>query len=357
MFVPLVEVTRGRIVESLHVGAIAVVDSRGRLIAAAGDPAWATFLRSSAKPFQALPLVESGAATAYGLDERELAVACASHSGSPAHQEAVRSLQRKAGVQPEDLLCGTHPVGDRAEAERLMRAGQPPTSLHHNCSGKHSAMLALARYRWGGVSSPEGHSYIDPAGALQQEILGAFAAMCAVDPAQVEVGIDGCSAPNFAVPLERAAHAAARLMDPAGLEEARQQACASITAAMMTHPEMVAGEGRFDTVLIRAGHGRWIAKAGAEGYQLIGVRAGAAGRGAPALGIALKVSDGDTTMRTEPLGESPARAAPLVAIEVLRQLRLLDEEDQVALAGFDQRPLTNWRGLTTGEIRPAFVLD
>jgi L-asparaginase II len=126
---------------------------------------------------------------------------------------------------------------------------------------------------------------------------------------------------------------------------------------MMTHPEMVAGEGRFDTVLMRAGHGRWIAKAGAEGYQLIGVRTGAAGRGAPALGIALKVSDGDTTMRTEPLGESPARAAPLVAIEVLRQLRLLDEEDQVALAGFDQRPLTNWRALATGEIRPAFVLD
>ncbi len=171
--------------------------------------------------------------------------------------------------------------------------------------------------------------------------------MCAMEPSQVEVGIDGCSAPNFAVPLERAAHAAARLMDPAGLEEARQQACAAITAAMMAHPEMVAGEGRFDTVLMRVGHGRWVSKAGAEGYQLIGVRAGVAGRGAPAMGIALKVSDGDPT----------SRATSLVALEVLRQLRLLADEDLQALAGFDRRPMTNWRGLTTGEIRPCFVLE
>lgn len=347
MFVPLVEVTRGRIVESLHLGAIAVVDSRGRLISAAGDPSWATFMRSSAKPLQALPLVESGAAEATGLDEHDLAIACASHSGSPAHLEAVRNLQRKAGVQAEDLLCGTHPVGDRAEAERLLRAGLPPTPMHNNCSGKHSAMLALSRFRWGGATSPDGRSYLDPAGALQQEILRTFASMCAVEPSQVEVGIDGCSAPNFAVPLGRAAHAAARLMDPAGLEQARQRACAAITAAMMARPEMVAGEGRFDTVLMRVGHGRWVSKAGAEGYQLIGVRAGVAGRGAPAMGIALKVSDGDTT----------SRATSLVALEVLRQLRLLTDEDLQALAGFDRRPMTNWRNLTTGEIRPCFVLD
>ena len=357
MFVPLVEVTRGRIVESLHLGAIAVVDSRGRLISAAGDPGVRTFLRSSAKPFQALPLVESGAAQALGLDAQELAVACASHNGSPAHQAAVRSLQRKSGVAPEDMLCGTHPVGDRDEALRLLLAGEEPSVLHHNCSGKHSAMLALARFHWGAITSPDGYNYIDPQGPLQQEILQTFAEMCAMEPAQVEVGMDGCSAPNFAVPLERAAHGAARLIDPTGMAEARQQACARIASAMMEHPEMVAGEGRFDTVLMRAGRGRWISKAGAEGYQLIGVRAGAAGRGAPALGIALKVSDGDTTMRTEPLGESPARAAPLVAIEVLRQLRLLEEEDLGALASFDRRVLANWRGLPTGEIRAAFVLD
>ncbi len=357
MLIPLVEVTRGRIVESLHVGAIAVVDSRGRLIGAAGDPGHVTFLRSSAKPFQALPLVESGAARAFGLEPQELAVACASHNGSPAHQAVVRSLQLKAGVSPEDLLCGTHPVGDRDEALRLLLAGEKPSVLHHNCSGKHSAMLALARFRWGGSLSPDGHSYIDPQGPLQQEILRAFADMCVMDPAQVEVGIDGCSAPNFAVPLARAAQAAARLMDPAGLDPVRQEACAQITSAMMDHPLMVAGERRFDTVLMRAGRGRWVSKAGAEGYLLIGVRAGVAGRGAPAMGIALKVSDGDTTMRTEALGESPARAAPLVAIEVLRQLRLVEEDDLEALAGFDRRTLSNWRGLTTGEIRPAFVLD
>ncbi len=357
MLIPLVEVTRGRIVESLHVGAIAVVDSRGRLIAAAGDPGHVTFLRSSAKPFQALPLIESGAARAFGLEPQELAVACASHTGSPAHQAMVRSLQRKAGVSPQDMLCGTHPVGDPDEALRLLLAGEQPSVLHHNCSGKHSGMLALARFRWGGNISPDGHSYIDPQGPLQQEILRAFAEMCVMDPTQVEMGIDGCSAPNFAVPLARAAHAAARLMDPAGLDAVRQEACAQITSAMMDNPLMVAGEGRFDTALMRVGHGRWISKAGAEGYQLIGVRAGVAGRGAPAMGIALKVSDGDTSMRTAPLGESPARAAPLVALEVLRQLRLLDEEDLEALARFDRRALVNWRGLTTGEIRPAFVLD
>jgi L-asparaginase II len=221
MCVPMVELTRGRVVESLHFGAIAVMEASGKRLAAAGDAGLVTFLRSSAKPFQAVPTVESGAAEDLALSDREVAIMCASHLGSDAQVEAVSGLLQKAGARETDLLCGTHPVGDPKVAERLLRQKKQPSPLRHNCSGKHAGMLAYSRFRWGQTRSPAGQSYVDPHNPLQEEIRQTVAQMCGLSDQAVELGIDGCSAPNFAVPLEAAALAMARLIDPRDLPPRR----------------------------------------------------------------------------------------------------------------------------------------
>ncbi|MGA2112672.1 MAG: asparaginase [Anaerolineales bacterium] len=355
MDVPLVELTRGRIVESLHFGAIAVTDSSGKRLAAAGDPGLVTFLRSSAKPFQALPTLESGALEALGLSDQEVAIMCASHLGSDAHVQAVSALLEKAGARETDLLCGTHPVGDPQVAERLLLRKEPATPLRHNCSGKHAGMLAYSRFRWGKTTSPSGQSYVDPQNPLQREIRKTLAQMGGLTEEQVELGIDGCSAPNFAVPLEAAAFSMARLIDPHELPPRRAEACGWITRAMTTYPELIRGAGSFDTEFMRAGGGRWVAKSGAEGYLLIGVRAGSAGY-EHGIGIAIKISDGDRADRRSALGEGEPRARPIVALETMRQLGLISAAEGEALSTFGPRPIRNWRDLAVGEIRPAFRL-
>ena len=339
----LVEYTRGGIVESIHAGAIAVVDAQGRLVAAYGDPAQVVFLRSSAKPFQTLPLIESGAAEAFALPPREIAFTCASHLGMDMHAEAAASIQARIGASERDLLCGTHEVPDPETARRLILAGQAPTPNRHNCSGKHSGMLVQARHRDLPLAD-----YINPRHPVQQTILATFAEMVGLSPEQVVVGVDGCSAPNFAVPLHSAALAFARLADPSGLPPRRANALRTIFSAMTTYPEMVRGPGGFDTEVMRRRPGLLVTKGGAEGYQGMGLVPGALRPGSPALGVALKIADGS------------ARAVPLVALEVLRQLGLLADADFAALAEFDFAPretLHNWRGLVVGEARPAFSLD
>lgn len=342
-YLPLVELTRGGIVESLHHGALAIADVQGRLVASYGEPGIVTFLRSSAKPFQALPLVESGAAQAFDLPARELALACASHRGMDMHAEAAASLQARIGATEADLLCGTHEVGHIPTAERLLLAGLEPTPNRHNCSGKHSGMLMLARHL--------GHSlddYVDPDHPIQRLILTTFAEMCDLAPGEVVVGIDGCSAPNFAVPLHSAATAFARLAGPGGLPHRRANALRTIFYAMTAYPEMVCAPGTFDTELMRLRPGLLVSKGGAEGYHGLGLAPGALRPDSPALGMALKVADGNS------------RAVPVAVLEVLRQLGLLDEADLETLDihGFrPRRALRNFRGLAVGEIRPAFHLD
>jgi L-asparaginase II len=355
MYVPLVELTRGRIVESLHFGAIAVVDSSGKRLAAAGNASLVTFLRSSAKPFQALPTLESGASEALALSEREVAIMCASHLGGDAHVQAVSALLEKAEAREADLLCGTHPVGDPQVAERLLLQHRAPTPLQHNCSGKHAGMLAYSRFRWGKTTSPSGQSYVDPENPLQREIRKALAQMCGLTEEQVEMGTDGCSAPNFAVPLEAAAFGMARLMDPRELPPRRAEACERIVRAMTTYSDLIRGAGSFDTEFMRAGGGRWVAKSGAEGYLLVGVCASAAGQGR-GIGIAMKISDGDRPDRRSALGEGEARARSIVGLEAMRQLGLITAAEGEALSAFGPRPVRNWRGLAVGEIRPAFRL-
>jgi L-asparaginase II len=340
---PLVEYTRGGIVESTHNGAIAVVDAQGRLVASYGDPIAVVFLRSSAKPFQTLPLIESGAAEAFALTQREIAFTCASHLGMDMHAEAAASIQARIGASERDLLCGTHEVPDAETAHRLILAGQAPTPNRHNCSGKHSGMLVQARHRDLPLAD-----YINPQHPIQKTILATFAEVVGLPADQVVVGTDGCSAPNFAVPLLNGALAFARLADPSSLPPRRANALRTIFYAMTAYPEMVRGPGGLDTELMRRRPGLLVTKGGAEGYQGLGLVPGAVRPGSPGLGVAFKVADG------------AGRAVSIVALEVLRQLGLFDESDFDALAEFNYGPretLRNFRGLVVGEARPAFSLD
>src|SRR5512135_3443473 len=276
-FLPLFEVTRGRIVESIHFGAIAVVDSRGKLLYSYGDPQTVAFLRSSAKPFQAMPFFERGGPVHFGLTQKEQALLCASHEGSEEHVRTAESIQAKAGIRESDLQCGVHMPGDAAAYKALVARGEAPTPNRNNCSGKHSGMLAHAKMRDLPLDT-----YLDIHHPIQQDILAAFAALCNVPQDKVEIGIDGCSAPNFAVPLYNSALAFARLCDPRGATEQRLAACRAITSAMTAHPEMISGPNEFDCRLMQVGRGRIVCKRGAEGFQAIGLMPGVLGSGAPA---------------------------------------------------------------------------
>ncbi len=342
-YAPIFELTRGNIIESMHHGAAAVVDAQGNLVAWVGDAHAVTFLRSTAKPFQALPFIESGGHEAYGLTAEEIAILCASHTGTNLHVEVLRSVQTKTGVQEGDLLCGVHAPYDAPTAEALKARGEEPTTNRHNCSGKHTGMLACCRLKGWPMAN-----YIDPAHPLQQAILRGFAEMCGMAAEDVAIGIDGCSAPNFAVPLYNAAWAWARLADPSDLADGRAAACRTIVSAMMGAPEMVSGPGHFDTVLMQAMPGRVLAKGGAEGYQGMALMPGALGAGSPALGIAIKIADGDLR----------SRAGDRVAAEILRQLGALSDEEANALDKFAPTgPVYNWRKLEVGEMRPSFRLE
>lgn len=338
----MIEVWRGPLVESIHYGTLAAVDSTSRLLFSYGDPDAVVFLRSSAKPFQALALIELGGAEAFQLSDREIALMCASHSGSDEHVAVLRQMQQKIGVSEADLLCGTHPPMDQATWQDMVRREETPTPNRHNCSGKHTGMLALARLQQWPLED-----YINPQHPVQQLILKTFAEMCDASPQEIILGVDGCSAPVFALPLRQAALAYARLADPARLPEERAAACRRIFQAMTAHPKMVAGEKRFDTCLMRAAAGKIAAKGGAEGYQGLGLLPGLAAPDAPGVGITLKIADGD-------LAE---RAAAAAAMAALRQFDILSPQQLEALARFDARPLTNWRQVAVGELRPVFQVQ
>ncbi len=342
-YTPVLERTRGKTVESLHYGAATVVDSSGKLLAWIGDPQLTTFLRSAAKPFQALPFIEHGGARAFGLLPHEIAQICASHGGTDLHAQTVCGIQAKVGVDESYLQCGSHPPLDKATTERLIAEGKTPTPIRHNCSGKHSGMLAHAQMR--GLPL---ENYLAVEHPIQKDILQTFAEMCVIEPAEIKLGTDGCSAPNFAIPLYNAALGFARLCDPRDLPAERSQACKTITSAMMTHPEYVSGVGRFDTRLMQVGCGRFVVKGGAEGYQALGILPDLTEASPKGVGIALKISDGDATEKV--------RAA--VMIEILHQLGYLDAAQLMALAEFAPvQSIYNWRKLRIGESRTIFELE
>ncbi len=338
-YVPVVEVTRGSMVESVHFGAAVVVDTAGQVLAAVGDPQTRAFLRSTAKPFQALPFVEMGGVERFNLSDRELALMCASHHGTDEHVRVVTAMQEKIGIDESDLLCGSHEPADKETWKAMLLRGEKPTPRRHNCSGKHTGMLAHAVMR--GLPKAD---YINPQHPVQQTILQTFAEMTGMEPDQVELGIDGCSVPTFAIPLYNTALGFARIADPSRLEARRANALRHIFSAMSTYPDMIAGPDGFDTVLMQAGAGKFVSKGGAEGYQGIAVTPGALGQNSPGLGIAFKISDGDGF----------GRARPLVALALLKQLGLLTSAEVESLAKFDRRTQFNFRRLVVGEIRPCF---
>jgi len=348
---PLLEVTRGRIVESIHYGSIAVVDSNGKVLASIGDQQLVTFLRSSAKPFQALPFVERGGVEHFKFTSRELAISCASHESSRMHMDTVAQMQQKIGITENDLQCGAHMPGDVTELKAMILNNAHPTANYNNCSGKHTAMLAHAKMR--GLPL---ENYLDLNHPIQQDILASLADLCMIPVSQIELGTDGCSAPNFAVPLFNAALGFARFCDPHALTPARAEACKKITTAMTTHPEMVSGYGEFDEQLMKTSAGKIVTKRGAEGFQIIGILPGVIKPDAPGIGIALKVSDGDASRMGEDLSMSN-RVRPAVTIEILRQLGALSSQQEQALAKFGPvKEIKNHRGIVTGQSRPAFKL-
>jgi len=334
-YAPLVELTRGGIVECVHFGAFAVVDSQGELLCSVGNPDLVTFPRSSMKPFQVLPFVEDGGPEHFGLSDEELAIMCASHSGTDAHVAVLRSIHQKAGLREADLQCGVHYPSDRQTSEAMRARGELPTPYRHNCSGKHSGMLAAARLRGEAIEN-----YLDLEHPHQRRIRQTMAEMSGMRAEALIPGLDGCSAPVFALPLRAFAHAAARLCDPTGLAPKRQAACKKITDAMRAYPVMVAGPGKLDTVLMQILGDSLISKGGAEGYQMIGLLPDTH-KTKPGIGIAMKFSDGD-----------PDRRATFILVTaVLRAFGYEAQLESEAYLPFANREVRNWRGLTAGEKR------
>lgn len=336
----LVEVRRGLLVESRHRGHIAAVDGDGKLVASLGEPETVTYLRSSAKPHQAVPLVASGAADRFRFDAAELAVACGSHSGEDIHVETVAGMLKKIGLDESFLKCGVHEPFDRATAERLRERGEVAGILRNNCSGKHTGMLALALHLG---ASPE--TYDHPDSPVQQAILRAVSQFSGIPVATVAVGVDGCGVPVFGMPVRSMALMYVRLVSPpVEFDDATRRACERLVAAMTTRPELVGGTvERFDTEVMRALSGRAVSKIGAEGVYTACVRSCAEWpRG---LGLAFKIEDGEDR-----------RARSTIAIESLRQLSVLDENACVALMPYANFPIKNHRGDIVGEILPSFKL-
>jgi L-asparaginase II len=326
----LVEVTRGPLVESVHRGAVAIARADGSLLLSLGDMNTPVYPRSSLKPVQALPLLESGAADAFALGDEEIALACASHSGEPMHTSRVAAWLNRIDCSDGDLACGPHPVRYEPVWTEMLRRGEQPTRLHNNCSGKHTGFLTVARHWNVATAGYEHHDH-----PVQRAVARALGELTGIE-AELAWGVDGCTAPNFALPLPAFAIALARFADPRSLAEARATAIRRIVHAMMAYPELVAGTGRSDTILMRAGHGRVATKAGAEAYYAAIVpEAG--------LGIALKIDDG------------AGRAAETAIAAILDKLALVnDNPDAHALI---RAPVLNTRGAVEGERRPAPALN
>ncbi len=335
----LVEVTRGPMIESVHFGAIAICNVENELLAWAGNPGTLAYYRSSSKPIQAVPLVESGAADHFGLTEQEIAIICGSHGGEDIHVEVVSRILSKIGLTPDALACGVHFPLDKEASRELQERGEPPTVLHNNCSGKHAGMLALARFHGWPVGG-----YESPRHPVQQTILQTVADFAGLHPNDVHVGVDGCGVCTFGISVHRMASSFARLGQPEYWPEPRRTAVRRITAAMRAYPEMVAAtRGRIDTDLMRAADGI-VAKAGAEGVYCV------AQLGDPveaAAGFALKLLDGDPSQRAR----NPA------IIEGLRQGGFLDEDSLNKLERYWLEEVRNRPGDVVGVVRPAFTLS
>ena len=317
----IAEILRGPMVESRHRGAFVVCDAAGKVVQSAGDTGASIYPRSAIKAFQALPLLQSGAADRFGLTPEEIALCCSSHDGEPEHVRVARSILAKAGNSEADLECGSHwpTAGDAMRA--LVRAGEAASSIHNNCSGKHAGMLAFARHIGLDVKG-----YVKPDHPVQITIAKAYGEICGVDLARAAMGIDGCSVPTWALLLTNLATGFAKLCT---MPEGQR-----IIEAVRAHPFMVAGSTRYDTKIMTAVP-RLFIKLGAEG-----VFCGSISHAS--LGFALKCDDG------------AYRGAEVAVAEMLVKLDVWTSEEREALSAFATRPMKNWRKLETGVERASF---
>ena len=333
---PLIETTRGNIVESIHYGSVAIAFNGRKNIISIGDSEHPFFLRSSAKPFQALAFLERGGGDQFNFSLQEIAVFCASHSGTDSQVDILSRLQKKIGITEDMLQCGVHPPFHEKTAQRMLANDEPLHPNRHTCSGKHTGMLAFVKM----IGEPF-ETYLEHTHSVQKHILDTFSEMCNVPVNSIHLGVDGCSAPVFAVPLTNAAAAFVKLCQPDNLPLERANACRTITTAMAAHPDMVAGPGRFDTAVMKTAKGKIITKIGSEGYQGISVMPGASKFFKGSIGITSKISDGDLALR----------AGSIVSLAILKRLRVFSDQELADLKEYYIRPIKNWRGINIGEIR------
>ncbi|QPC94059.1 asparaginase [Mesorhizobium sp. INR15] len=329
----LIEVLRGAIVESAHRGAVAVFDADGKSVLEIGDTSRPVFPRSAVKAIQALPLVESGAADAYGFGNRELALACASHSGEPAHAELARAMLAKAGLDGNALECGTHWPSNHDAEITLARAGGTPNALHNNCSGKHSGFLCTCVHA--GIAH---QGYVKAGHALQEMVRDAMQSVTGARHGADERATDGCSIPTYAVPLKSFALGFARMATARGFGPERAKAAKRLFSACMAEPFFVAGTGRADVALMEAAPGRIFAKGGAEGAYCAAVPE-------LGLGISLKCDDG------------AGRAGEAMVAAILAKLLRSDEALAAKLSDLANAPIESRVGAKVGALRPTAALS
>ncbi len=324
---------RGEHVEAVHYGSIAVVDGTGKLTHCLGDPEMVTMMRSAIKPFQLLPLMTTGAADHFGFSPRQLAIMCGSHIGSDEHREVVLSNLALAGNAPSALGCGTHwPMGMEMRRE-YPRHDEDKDPTRHNCSGKHSGFLALARFLGDDLAE-----YLNPESKTQLAIKHAVANFCEYPVAKMTAGIDGCSAPNYPLSIQSLARGFQKLATLDTNDLVIRPSIERIRSAMFAHPDMVSGEGRFDLDLMRSYPNNVLCKIGAESVEGVGLAD-------PPMGIAIKIHDGNT------------RALGTVVVEVLKQLGILTNIDDVPKLKPHERPeVRNVRTIVTGHVVPEFKL-
>jgi len=328
----LVEVTRAQLTESRHRGAVAVVDADGVTVLGLGDVDAPVFPRSAIKALQALPLLESGAADRFGFGAEELALACGSHSGEPAHLAGVGRMLARAGLAESALLCGVHWPFNQEVARAMAREGGKPSALHNNCSGKHAGFLCAAC-----ALGADSATYITPDHPVQRTVKAVLEDLSGAAIADDRRATDGCSVPTWAMPLKGLARAFARFGTGQGLTPVRAAAARRLRAACAEKPWFVAGTDRFCTAVMGHFGARAFVKTGAEGVFCAALPE----RG---LGLAVKCDDGGT------------RAAEVVLAAMLGRLLDLAEADRAFLEPLARPAIRNWHGIEVGGLRPAAAL-
>lgn len=330
--VPLVEVTRGDVVERIHYGHAVVVNLEKKVAFSLGDPLKKTYMRSCAKPVQVLPLVLSSGMERFGFTDKELTIFCASHYAEPFHIETLENILKKINLSEKDLLCGVNTSLKLEYAFELARRNVPLNQLYNDCSGKHLGMLALCQYRNLSIKN-----YISPDHPAQEEIISTFADFCEIPLEDIEIGIDGCSAPVFALPIYNMALAYLKLSNPDSFENMQKygSACKRVFRAMTAHPEIIAGTGGFCTELMRHTNGKLIGKVGAEGVYCVGVKD-------KGLALAVKIEDGSMAVLSS------------VVIQLLSDFGVLTNEEKEKLKGLWFKDVLNDRKTIVGIQKPCF---